>query len=39
MYIRLRRTYKTVTNTHLENTEIGRLLEGAGTSGGDRGGL
>eukprot|EP00903_Cladosiphon_okamuranus_P013123 g12239.t1 len=36
---RTARTYKTVTNTHLENTEIGRLLEGAGTSGGDRGGL
>eukprot|EP00904_Undaria_pinnatifida_P006908 jgi/Undpi1/3347/HiC_scaffold_15.g06720.m1 len=33
------RTYRTVTNTHLENTEIGRLLEGAGSHGGDRGGL
>ncbi|CAM9114401.1 unnamed protein product [Ectocarpus sp. 6 AP-2014] len=33
------RTYKTITNTHLEGTTIGKLLEGAGTSGGDRGGL
>ncbi|CAM9708568.1 unnamed protein product [Pylaiella littoralis] len=33
------RTYKTITNTHLENTLVGRLLEGGGTSGGDRGGL
>ncbi|CAM9361242.1 unnamed protein product [Ascophyllum nodosum] len=32
------RAYKAVTNTHLENTLIGRLLQGDG-GGGDRGGL
>lgn len=32
------RAFKAVTNTHLENTLIGRLLQGDG-GGGDRGGL
>ncbi|CAM9288168.1 unnamed protein product [Sphacelaria rigidula] len=35
------RTFKTVTNTHLEGTAVGKLLEGGGqgSGGGDRGGL